>query len=178
MGNKKTDNKKTVVRNKSGKTTAGVTAVEKKSAEETPGVSGRRGLSSLQLKIITVIAFLAGNTALMFVDGEANYYSYFALRSIGMMVLPLAVFLMTEGFKHTSNKKMYFVRMFAFGFAAEVPYVTFVNKVFDEKFAKPVAKLLETDKLKLESDSLGKLAEIVSDKKMAYFEDIYNTCYM
>ena len=89
-------------------------------------------MNRLTLKILVVIAMIAGNASLYFVDGEKYYFVFTSMRILGTMIIPVITFLMVEGYYHSTNRKMYFVRLAAFAFAAESAYLYYTNMVMDK----------------------------------------------
>ncbi len=81
----------------------------------------KRGLNKLSLHIImtalTLCSYLSSCSVI-----RADVLGW-----IGNAAFPIAVFLLTEGFKHTRSQSKYALRLFIFGFIAEVPF----NRVSD-----------------------------------------------
>ena len=75
---------------------------------------------------------IIGNACLLFVNGADNYTLFMGMRVLGTMIIPMITFLMIEGYYNTSNRKMYFVRLAAFGFAAESAFLYYNNMVMDK----------------------------------------------
>ena len=53
---------------------------------------------------------------------QIDYFIRFDLQSIGTIAFPLFCFLLTEGFKHTRNRKHYIKLMFIFALISEIPF--------------------------------------------------------
>lgn len=53
---------------------------------------------------------------------QIDYFIRFDLQSIGTIAFPLFCFLLTEGFKHTGNRKHYIKLMFIFALISEIPF--------------------------------------------------------
>lgn len=75
--------------------------------------------NSFDLKIIAFIAMIADHIGYFF------YYlfdssTYYTLRGIGRISMPIFAFLIYQGFKHTSNLKAYFKRLIAFASITQI----------------------------------------------------------
>ena len=75
--------------------------------------------NSFDLKIIAFIAMLVDHIGYFF------YYlfdssTYYTLRGIGRIAMPIFAFLIYQGFKHTSNLKAYFKRLIAFASITQI----------------------------------------------------------
>ncbi len=96
-------------------------------------IKQERGLSSLQLKNIAIIAMLIDHIAIAFlretaINSPLNslvYISYAILRGFGRLTMPLMVFCLVEGFIYTKNLSKYLTRLFIFAIVSHFPYVFF-----------------------------------------------------
>ncbi len=89
-----------------------------------------RGLSGSALKIIAIVTMLIDHIGAAVLariliagqGGERTYQIYLLLRVIGRIAFPIFCFLLVQGFEHTSNRKKYALRLFAFALISEVPF--------------------------------------------------------
>ena len=81
-------------------------------------------LSANDLKILAVIAMTVDHTAFLLVDKSCLLY-YF-MRLFGRLTAPIMVFLLTEGYRHTRNRKKYLGRLFMFAGISQPIYFQFV----------------------------------------------------
>lgn len=104
--------------------------------------TGSEGLSGSTLKYIALISMLIDHIgAVVFEYGlyyqglspvlasfaeepfENGIYSFtLGLRMVGRIAFPIYCFLLTEGFRHTRNRKRYFLRLLIFALISEVPF--------------------------------------------------------
>ena len=107
----------------------------------------RHGLNGNQLKLIAVISMLCDHAAIrllayglipaLHVAGEnmaAERWNqaFWILRSVGRMAFPIYVFLLTEGFCHTRNRRRYALRLGVFALISEIPFDLLVyGKIWD-----------------------------------------------
>lgn len=68
------------------------------------------------LKLIAVLSMLTDHI------GAVLFPQYRILRWIGRLAFPIFVFLLTEGFFHTHNRRHYLLRLFLFSFISEIPF--------------------------------------------------------
>lgn len=97
-----------------------------------------RGISGSTLKLIAVIAMLIDHTVASLlepaiVSNPANYSDdgllmtpivivYWIMRGIGRIAFPIYIFLLLEGFAHTSNRLRYLGRLALFALISEIPF--------------------------------------------------------
>ncbi len=81
--------------------------------------SGRFAVNTLFLKILLLLLTTVGVIGLLATKFDAPARS--TLRCVGIMAIPISVFLMVEGFYHTSSRGRYLGRLFLWAMIAEVP---------------------------------------------------------
>ena len=107
----------------------------------------RHGLNGNQLKLIAVISMLCDHAAIRLLayglipalhvagkDTVAERWNqaFWILRSVGRMAFPIYVFLLTEGFCHTRNRRRYALRLGVFALISEIPFDLLVyGKIWD-----------------------------------------------
>ncbi|MBE5965922.1 MAG: hypothetical protein E7255_02995 [Lachnospiraceae bacterium] len=83
-------------------------------------------MCSFTLKMIAIITMLIDHIGAIFIP--ENTLLYFIFRGIGRLAFPIFVFLIVEGFYHTSNIKRYLARLGAFALLSEIPFdIAFYN---------------------------------------------------
>ncbi|MDD6102154.1 MAG: TraX family protein [Clostridiales bacterium] len=132
-------------------------------------------MSALYLKIVLLIAMLCNNVALVLVDGESYYALYMVLRAIGSMTIPLASFLLVEGFFNTKSRKKYFFRLFACALAAEVPYWYAMGTGL-QRYIDALKVIFNDENYVPDVNTLSNLKELVTDRQYAYFTDVLRNC--
>ena len=125
------------------------------------------------LKLILAASIICGNAAVIFVDGEKYLYLYAFLRMLSMMAVPIAAFLLVEGFYKTKNKKQYFARLFCTGLIAEIPFI-WASGIGLKRLMDGMEAHLGKD-IEFNSDNFNKLLE-VSDVTKQYYKDLYYAC--
>lgn len=78
-------------------------------------------MSVLALKIIACIAML--------VDHIGYWHNLVPLRIIGRIAFPIFLFLIYNGYRHTSDKRKYVFRLLIFAFISQVPFSLFCYNV-------------------------------------------------
>ncbi len=73
-------------------------------------------MSSFQLKMIAIISMLIDHI------GAVVFPQFIEFRIIGRLAFPLFAFLITEGYRHTSNFKRYLLRLFIFAIISQYPF--------------------------------------------------------
>lgn len=97
----------------------------------------RKGFTGSALKIIAMISMVIDHTAACLLypilalsnepiePGSLVYGWYITcaiMRQLGRLAFPIFCFLLVEGFYHTSNRRNYALRLFAFALISEVPF--------------------------------------------------------
>ena len=77
-----------------------------------------------QLKWLAIIAMTVDHIANLFV--EQNTLLYYFMRMFGRLTAPIMVFLLTEGYRHTRNRKKYLARLFMFAGISQPVYFLFL----------------------------------------------------
>lgn len=84
-----------------------------------------KGLNSNGLKIMACIFMLCDHIGAVLMEDNA------VMRAVGRLAFPVFAFLLAEGYKHTSDKRKYFVRLIIFALISEVPFdLTFYGRIF------------------------------------------------
>lgn len=90
-----------------------------------------RVLSGSMLKVIATISMFVDHTAFILMSrkttplfriADIDVSVYYIMRAVGRLAFPIFVFLLVEGFIHTSSRKRYAIRLFVFALIAEVPW--------------------------------------------------------
>ena len=87
-------------------------------------------MNTFVLKLIAISAMLIDHIGATMVP--SNTLLYLIMRSIGRLAFPLFVFMIVEGFHHTSDIKKYLIRLGLFAIISEVPFdLAFYNTVLE-----------------------------------------------
>lgn len=87
------------------------------------------GLNRNQLKYIAIITMVMDHFALFFV--HPSNYMYTILRVIGKLTAPIMCYFLAEGYRYTSSKKKYGIRLFIFSIISQFAFsLAFYNKIF------------------------------------------------
>jgi hypothetical protein len=131
-------------------------------------------MTSFILRIIALVSVTCNCIAIALVDGTTHYAIYMCLRSIGQMAIPITAFLVVEGFHHTTNRKFYFLRLFAFGIAAMMPYLYMsnvglntvfnaINNYYDHNIPSELSSY---------ADALASMQASIGDYSYTYYSDL------
>lgn len=82
------------------------------------------------LKIIALVTMLIDHIAATLllelirdgIGGKALIDVYWVMRSVGRMAFPIYCFLLVEGFKYTSDRTKYALRLVCFAAISEIPF--------------------------------------------------------
>lgn len=88
-------------------------------------------LNSNQLKLIAVFTMISdhiGALISLLCSSPAAQAVSSILRVVGRIAFPIFVFLLAEGFFHTSNRKKYLIRIGVFAILSEIPYDFFFTE--------------------------------------------------
>ena len=108
--------------------------------KEPDRVLGKISFPAVTLKIILLMVTALGICSIVFFDPETTGRQ--ALRAAGIIGMPLAVFLLTEGYYHTESRWRYAGRLLLWGIAAELPnlglllYENGANQMLRKDFAE------------------------------------------
>lgn len=108
----------------------------------------KKNKTSFAIKVVAIVTMLIDHTAAVFLERQMvnpdklfvptwEYYTAIGdidniMRGIGRIAFPLFIFLLIQGFIHTSNKYKYALRLGLFALISEVPFdMAFKNSTFD-----------------------------------------------
>lgn len=86
---------------------------------------GRKRLTSFALKIVAIVGMTANHAAYLF-DGHLPFAAQCALFAVGGLTFPVMAFLLTEGYRHTSDIRRYALRLGVFALVSQIPYGLFL----------------------------------------------------
>ncbi len=78
-------------------------------------------MTNFQLKILALI-FMTIDHIGYFVPIDKSYTPHLVMRMIGRLSFPIFLFLILEGYKHTSNKKKYVISLYIFALISTFPF--------------------------------------------------------
>ena len=78
-------------------------------------------MSSFVLKIIAILSMLCDHL------GYITFNEFTFINYLGRFSFPIFAFLITEGYRHTSNLKKYFYRLLIFACISQIPFMLFIN---------------------------------------------------
>jgi len=87
-----------------------------------------RGIDSFALKIIAILAMTSNHLAYIF-SAHLPFAVLCPLTALGGLTFPIMAFLVTEGYRHTSNVKKYALHLFLFALVAQIPFSLFLGSV-------------------------------------------------
>lgn len=82
------------------------------------------------LKVVALITMLCDHIAVVLVSAKNDPQLYNILRMIGRISFPIFCFMITEGFRYTSDRKKYFLRLLIFAVISEIPFDLAVSGSF------------------------------------------------
>ena len=92
-------------------------------------------MSSAVLQLLALATMVVDHVGLALFPGEGW------LRWVGRLSFPLFVFLLCEGFVHTSSRRKYALRLGMFALLSEVPYQLLMGQVYGESWGWPVGNI-------------------------------------
>ncbi len=81
-------------------------------------------LNRNQLKTLAIIAMTVDHIAMAFLPPDS--LPYYFMRMFGRLTAPIMTFLLTEGYRHTRNRKKYLARLLMFAGISQPIYFLFV----------------------------------------------------
>lgn len=84
------------------------------------GFSDLPKLSGSALKVIAVLSMVVDHSAYYLLEDGTLLYE--TMRCIGRIAFPVFAFLIAEGFRHTRNRRRYFLQLLLFAVISEVPW--------------------------------------------------------
>ena len=87
-----------------------------------------KGLDRTQLKLIAICAMVCDHAAWGFVEFMSPLGQ--VMHVIGRLTLPIMCFFIAEGFRYTSSKKGYIIRMAVFSVVAVLPFYLFFHELY------------------------------------------------
>lgn len=87
------------------------------------------GLNRTQLKLIAICAMVVDHVAWGFVEFMTPLGQ--VMHVIGRLTIPIMCFFVAEGFRHTSNRKGYVLRMALFSVVAMLPFYLFFGELYE-----------------------------------------------
>ena len=85
----------------------------------------KHSLNRTQIKYIAITAMLMDHTAAFLLQPEkypALIVIYILMRTLGRIAAPVMFYFLTEGYRYTSSKFKYGLRLFCFGILSQIPY--------------------------------------------------------
>ena len=85
----------------------------------------KQGLNRTQMKLIAIIAMTADHVAMFLLPSgvETGWFGLvFLMRAFGRLTGPTMFFFLAEGFRHTSSRRKYGLRLLVFGLLSQIPY--------------------------------------------------------
>lgn len=87
--------------------------------------SSPQGVTSFVLKIMAIVCMTADHVSIVF-SGTLPFGWQCALQAVGGVTFPIMAFLLTEGYRHTSDVRRYALRLGVFALIAQIPYGVFL----------------------------------------------------
>lgn len=88
-------------------------------------VSPSRSVTSFTLKALAIVCMTADHVSIVF-SGVLPFGWQCALQAVGGVTFPIMAFLLTEGYRYTSDIRRYAFRLGIFALVAEIPYGFFL----------------------------------------------------
>ena len=88
-----------------------------------------KGLNRMHLKFIAICAMVCDHVAWGFVEFWSPLGQL--MHVIGRLTIPIMCFFVAEGFRHTSSRKGYIMRMALFAVVAMLPFYLFFGELYD-----------------------------------------------
>ena len=99
---------------------------EKTVADDLMRTIKKVGIDGTTLKWIALITMIIDHAAAVFLNHGAEYT---VLRAVGRLSFPIFAFLITQGYRYTSDRRKYALRLFVFAIISEIPYdLAFYNE--------------------------------------------------
>lgn len=118
-----------------------------------------RDISSSTLKIVAIICMTADHAGYIYADVLPTW-AFYACLVVGGVTFPVMAFLITEGYRHTSDVRRYALRLFIFALIAQAPFWFFLGHCLNVLFTLLIGLVLLYLDHTMENRSLFALAVV------------------
>jgi hypothetical protein len=133
-------------------------------------------MTSFVLKLIAITTMLIDHIGAVLIQNGSQ--TYWICRGIGRLAFPIFVFLIIEGFTHTSNVKKYLTRLGIFAFVSELPYdLVFYRYMFQDDIIEVLQRIFKLISHGQFNSELSSLVTATLDRLMQQ-QNIFFTLFL